>query len=323
MGLLDKALTLESEMNAETEESLHFNPDLDKIYETLISSTKSLDFPSALFSGLVKELQITKGALLLPDGNDVYTPWAVEGFDQTTSRRIRIPDSFLSIQNMDLQSHIDLESDEIDQLKEFFSFREYSVTTRVCIAPMKDGNTVIALLFISASGLFYQDRKFISKILQATSDKMGPLLKEKRDTIFSKLEVLSKENNDISKRIIKMIDSESSPFSIISLHLQTIIKQIMNRDKNFVEFRIIEDIVRLVKTLLGDRGDVFIRDSRSIHIVLMSSRNEEAELFIHQIGLSLSFFYKLDENRYEPDWHIVRYPEDGNSYRDLLQKLEQ
>ncbi|MBB6478902.1 hypothetical protein [Spirochaeta isovalerica] len=322
MGLLDKALTLETEKNAEIESSLHFNPNLESLYNRLNTSTKGLDFPSLLFGGLVNELQIQKGALLLPDESHVFTPWAVEGFDQTTSRRIRIPDSLLPSLNKEHFNYVELQNTEIDLLKDFFSFREYSVTSRVILVPLKNNSQVIAVLFITEGNLLNQDRRTLNDLFENISRTAGSLLKEKRDSILLRLEDVTNEHNDISTFLKERISSDSSPFLLLSLKLDSFMDKIKSNDRNSVEFRMIEDILRLVKTLLGGRGSVTIKDSRSLYVLLGSSRQEEAELFIHQIGLSLSYFYKLDNSLFKPVWKMVRFPEDGSSEQDLIQQLE-
>jgi len=322
MGLLDRAMTLESDQCAAVDHTPLFDPDLNTLFERLNTTEKGLEFPSHLFSGIIEELQISKGALLLPDKNRLYTPWSVEGFDQTTSRRIRIPENLLSTLQNESCSFVQFDKDEIELLKDFFSFREYSVTEKVLIAPIKSDNFIVALLFISEGLVLEQPGKVLSDLFSIISHKAGSLLNDKRESILDKLQGVSSEKSDMTDILNSRMTSDPSPFLLLSLKLDSFITEILKQERGSIDFRIIEDILKLVKTLMGDRGEVTARDSRSLYVLLNSSRRVEAELFIHQIGLSLSYFYKMDKAIFKPLWKMVCFPEEAQTPDELIRQLE-
>lgn len=313
MGLLDRALVIDNR-------ELIFSPDINKMINSLNAEAKGLDFPSTLFSRIVKEFQITKGALLLPQEDSPFVPWAEIGFDRTTSRRIRIPDSLLiNIKNSDTYQYLELNSSEIEQMKEYLSFREYSVTKSVIIAPLFSNNSLLALLVISESEVFKQTASFKQHTFKKLSDKAGLLLANKRDSIINKLESISADGDTPSESIQKyIIDSSIESFFLLSFSISDYISSITEKDSNALAFRIKQDILRLVKTLISDKGDVFNGGVHSILIILKADRIEEVEMFVHQIKLSLSFFFKITLNGLKPQYDIRKYPDDGINTEELI-----
>lgn len=324
MGLLDKALTLETEGEKHVKNASPFSPDISSLFDTISADAKALDFPSVLFSRIIEALKIEKGALLLADENGRYVPWAVQGFDQTTSRRIRIPETLLTtLNNRDRYTFVELKDAEIDLLKDFFSFREYSVTKSVLIAPIKSEELIIGLLFISEGAFLLRDYNLKKEILNQLSESAGLLLESRRQNIVSKLENLPDGRDDIKDILYRNITKDrDKPFLLLTVSVDELISLIHSRDKGAIDFRIMQDIHRLVKTLIGDRGEVAAKDSKSFFVCLDSSRNEEAELFIHQIGLSLGYFFKVDSSSFKPLWDLVAYPADGATAEDLLKHLK-
>ncbi len=313
MGLLDRALVIDNR-------EVLFSPDIDKMINSLNAEAKGLDFPSTLFSRIVKEFQITKGALLLPQLDSPFVPWAEIGFDRTTSRRIRIPDSLLTnIKNSQTYQYLELNNSEIEQMKEYLSFREYSVTKTVIIAPLFAERSLMALLVISEGEIFKQSTGFKQRVFEKLSYEAGQLLSSKRDSIINKLESITADGDSPEVTVERYInDSSIESFLLLSFSIGEYISFIIKKDSNALSFRIKQDILRLVKTLISDRGEVFNGGADSILILLKAARKEEAEMFVHQINLSLSLFFKITLNGFKPQYIIRKYPDDSIKTEELI-----
>lgn len=313
MGLLDRALVIENRV-------VLFSPDIDKMVYSLSTEEKGLNFPSTLFSCIVDEFQITKGALLLPLEGSPFVPWAEIGFDRTTSRRIRIPDSLLIlIKNSQIYKYLEMNSSEIELMKEYLSFREYSVTKSMIVAPIFAESSLMGLLVISEGEIFNQSAGFKQRIFKKLSDKAGQLLSSKRESILNKLDTISTNGNTAEVTVKKYIDDSTiESFLLLSFSISEYIYFITQKDSNALTFRIKQDILRLIKTLISARGEVFNGSVDSILILLKAGRKEEAEMFVHQINLSLSLFFKITLNGFKPQYNIRKYPDDGVITEELI-----
>lgn len=321
MGLLDKALILDKpSIIKEKKKSNFFSPDIDKMIDSLSTITSGLDFSSILFSQLKKELHIYKGALLLPEEELHFVPWAETGFDRTTTSRIRIPQNILeSIQNDSDYRIIQLTNSDIEVMSDYFSFREFSVTDSLVLAPLFSEKQLVAILFITEGDILLKSDIEKQNLFRTISEKVGPILFSKRESIFSKMKELDLKEENTENAINSFIERNcKSPFLLLTLSLQNLIDIILKNEKNTVPFRIKQDILRLLQTMLTSKGELISSENNSVILLLKESRVEEAELLIHQIGLSLNYFYKISKNLFKPEYSLKRYPENGNSAEELL-----
>lgn len=316
MGLLDKILSLDSIQEI-------FSPDIDSVMGDLESNESGLDFPSILFSRLAGELRIQKGALLLPDEEERFVPWSVTGFDETTSRRIRIPEEIIApLKENSTYTSLELKGSEVDLMKDFFSFREYSVTERVIISPIKSRGFLVALIFISAGEIFNLENEKRRDILRQISDKAGSLLKIHRDKTINRFEGITLSADETLTKIARFMERcGGKHFIIIRTDVRHYIDLIARKEAGSIRFRIAQDILRLVKTLIGDKGEVQNRETGLFLILIREGRGEEAELLVHQIGLSLGYFFKIDVKSLKPEYTIISYPGDGKTAAELTEKL--
>ena len=316
MGLLNKVLTMDNVGST-------FSPDITRLMSSLNSGSTGLDFPSKLFSQIKKELQITKGAILLPEDDSLFVPWAETGFDRTTSRRIRLPQTLInSMLNWNDYDILELRESDIGVMSEFFSFREFSVTDSILLAPILAEKKLIAIIFISEGEILNQSRDFKLRLFQDLSNETGPLLISKRDNIVNKLEDVSQKDLVKEDIVSNFIDKNAEKnFLIIKVDVQKVIEHLLQNDSSAISFRIKQDILRLIKTLIADKGEVVNNNSNSLIILLNGNRVEEAELLIHQIGLSINYFYKINSQNFKLDHLIKIYPEDGKNVEQLLSSI--
>ncbi|MCG8484337.1 MAG: hypothetical protein MJA31_13575, partial [Clostridia bacterium] len=247
MGLLDKALGVEKDAG-------EFGSAIGSLARELQSESNGLDFPAVLFSRISKALSIRKGALLLPEKEGKFVPWSIKGFDETTSRRIRIPDSLIqSIWDSPSYSFIELKGSEIDLMKDYFSFREYSVAKSILIAPIKAEKEILALLFICESDISGRENHIKRKLLSQLSQTSGPLLKNRREKIVGKFEDLGREmgGEELQEKINQYLRNvDSDKFLLISLSLSSFIDYLEKKDAGAIRYRLMQDILRLINTLI-------------------------------------------------------------------------
>jgi len=317
MGLLDKALIFDNRPPSRK------TTGLSDIINALQSTTTGLDFPTALFTKIKDKLGIKKGALLLPEEENVFVPWSETGLDQTTSRRIRIPQSIIeNIRSWKDFNYLILKSSEIDIMRDYFSFREFSVTESIIISPLYSESILVSILFISEGDILSKTQAEQFESLNILSKEAGPILLKKRESMFNKMDDTPLEDNNKELAITQFIEQNvNGSFLLLSIKLNDFINFIMTKESNSISFRIKKDIFRLVKKLISNKGVVVNSINNSILILLNGNRIEEAELFVHQIGLSLSFFYKINSNQFNPDFTIKKFPEDGSSADELVKSL--
>jgi hypothetical protein len=324
MGLLDKALVLDVPVIRDEREKISFCPDINNIINSITSISSGLEFPSILFTQLKNEFHIRKGALLLPEEEYHFVPWAKTGFDRTTSSRIRIPETIINrIKENETYHIIELLNSEIEIMSDYFSFREFSVTKSLLMAPLFFQNQLVAIVFITEGEILNQSFQEKEKLFSSLSEKAGPLLFGKRESILNKMEEFDQDEKTSQKIIETYIEKhKNSSFILLSIKLNNLIDIILNTKENSIGYRIKQDILRLIKTLISQKGKVIDNGKNSVLLLLSDSRIEEAELFVHQIGLSLNYFYKINNDKFKPEYTIKKFPNDGNTAEELLQLLE-
>lgn len=147
--------------------------------------------PARLFDLLRGQLSIEKGALLLREmETGRYSPWIQSGYDYTSRRRLRIPESRVrGIFRASGSQPAVYEPGDWGDMTEFFSLRDSTMRDHLLLAPLPspvahrngDDDEIAAVLVIQRSPFLAASRSVTSLLCSAFAGAAGELLYQGRD----------------------------------------------------------------------------------------------------------------------------------------------
>jgi hypothetical protein len=271
----------------------------EKSVITKISELKEgVETPGQIYTLLKEELSIQKGAFLVQETqSEMFMPWALTGYDKTTSHRLRIPRSVvLPMFTGDSPSCLYINSeDSMAFLRPFFSIREFGLLEKVILCPFFFKQEILGFLLISDSPILEDDSKeralsFIYNLAKAAS----PVLYHTRE---KKLERLSLHQpavkSDIAGELIKifkMSKNEHKEMILILFSVQEAARQIQQHVADAELFRIQHDLTGILTSMLCDAGGVLALNESTLLLIVSGKSMRDETLLIHQISLALNDF---------------------------------
>jgi hypothetical protein len=284
-----------------------------------------LESPGQFFRLLVQTLKLKRAAVLLFDpARLVFAPWAIQGFDQTTNRRLRIAMGANEAVNRLAAGDVLLlhGAGELKDFRQYFSFRESAALQELLLVPFIQENRFMGMLLVAereggleqdnlrvyeqlsgrAAALFYRTRE---RILEAA--KRG--LPEKTGTLKERVRAAAQFSRE---RGIGLI--------MIRFSIARITQRILKRNPYIDSFRLHEDIFRVVLSLFQSLGSVFQIDQERLLAVIGNMRNGDPDLLLYNLkGTLKRLFHELaDEEQIELE---EEYRSSGEGVEDALTYL--
>lgn len=234
-------------------------------------------------------MSIQKGAFLLPDYDGVhFAPWVLRDIDGTSERRMQIPlaefsDACSSVTVQFIEGH------ELTRWHSYFSFREASMLRRIALIPFCDGNTLLALILISDCPYLAIDPVTIRLIVSAVHDQASALLVQNHELrVRARFEqVLA--NQEALQQYIKTELRQKGVHSLTaaSIDVAPIIAAIRGQAPGVDDFRLRQDVLRIVGSMLEESATAGLLESGRICLILQPDLPAGVELIIHQLQLEL------------------------------------
>ncbi len=301
------------------------------ILQEILNLPATIEGPSHLFSILSRSLQIRKGALLLPDPDErLFVPWTITGFDTTTQRRLRIPEDDLRELFADRSYGIVFfVGEDRRKVKGFFSNREFTVLDTVVLARFLHDGQSLGILILADTPFFGLDPTILRVVWSAFEASASELLYRCREERISRImspllftqdkivpmanEALSTEGAAEVGLTFVVVDPAESVDTIASVTLGT--------DR----YRIQQDFLRVLNSLLAGLGSVFVTDEN--HMVLMHAVRAEDdaqfdnELLMHQVTNKMRAVFGCDAFPEQIRCRIVRFPAESSDIEELAGSL--
>ncbi len=286
----------------------------------------SIEIAGEYFELIKKHLKFKKGAFLLYDYNyNTFAPWSISNFDQTTSHRLRIPVNFLEQHKSFLKGPINISDENLLILQPFFSTREFSILERLYICPFYNGDDIFAILLFSEMESMKGENNHILDMMIKISDYIVPKLLSSREMKIKDLSrtlSIPKENilNE-SDLFIKSLQQKDLNGIYIKLNFMNLINQITVSTPLSDPFRIRQDIQRILSSMVSGTGKAFYSGSNTFLIIISAGSVRNEKLLIHQIRMAMRNFFMDLDGLPDPDCIIRRYPDDGESSKEILDGL--
>jgi hypothetical protein len=291
----------DSELRARTPEQIG-----QEVLSALTRLRRGFESPARLFDLLAEELGFSRAALLLYDPlRMVYAPWAGRGYDKTTVQRLRIPLGYNSTFDRlaDGETLRLSEASELEQLRSFFSFREFSSLKHALLIPLMHVRKLIALLLITEQkpGPWGSDPTFYDSIAERSAE----LLYEARErhlealtqdpsyleTFREELLVRPSALRDLILRRAAEAAANQTPLLAIRLTLQEVVGAVLKSVQGFESFRLREDISGIVMAIFSSVGTVARLDGDHLLVLVCTADPPDLETLTRHLESVLRYYY--------------------------------
>lgn len=268
---------------------------LEEVLTAIAALRSGVELPSRIFTALTTLLGVRKGALLLYDPvRLVYAPWAVQGYDQTTMHRMRIPlganDAWNALAN---GSPLVLAgASAIAPFQQYFSSREFSAVGRLILTPFIADEKLIAVLLLSQVDSPLDGQDELVACLARAAEAGAPRVYEARSARVAAVGATGARPEppalrDEPSRFVASIGASRKTVLLLCLSLEEYSKGILAAHEHLDPFRLHEDLSYFLGSFLSDVGKVLsVRQGRFI-FALPDFDASGLDLFIHQLSLFL------------------------------------
>ncbi len=272
MGLLNRARVLD--IDPDSVGVVSYVSEAEALAGSFRHSAEQLDYPVEVFDSFKKLLGFSKGTLLLPDPEKKeFYPWIASGLDRTTTRRLRIPENFPSLNNSMTGVVLTLESDELSSM---LSNRESGLAGSIHVVALGNEGKIEGLV------LSMDSRDFdIEMMNQAT----GILNKETGSKIARSREILGNVGSEDPVDPEEWLDSWGDREAwLVTLDATGAIEALMDAIEGLEVFRARRDVIGLIRRINGRMGRTYdLKDGRVL-ILFPAERMPDRELYIHQLS---------------------------------------
>ena len=291
----------------------------------LEEASAGIEFPLKLFEVLKRDLVLDKAALFLLDSaEDSFLPWALSGFDKTTSNRLRIPSAFLKDNFPDRNAEIGLlEKQQLSALKNYFSIREFSVIEKALftIYYHKERPFGLFAAFFSEDDSFDRENSFayLAKLRPLCS---GKLAHSHWDTGTNPDSARFPESRDLLKELDSKITEAGATnrkLSIIILKLDETVAEILKFASYADPLRLKKEIVRLLSSMVPDNTSFLKTDTEMFVLMLLGRSRYDEKILNLQFSQTLAdYFHCVIPSIIET---VLCYPEDADTPSDFMKYL--
>lgn len=278
---------------ADVSDSAEFDSDtLDRRIEEIRASAEA---PVRFFSEYARAAGLNKGALLLYDSErELYAPWAITGFDVTTTHKLRIP-LFTVNDHFSPLTAFRGNREKAEFLRDYFSVREFDSIEELLVIPFHRNDSVIGLLLIAEARCSYDDQV---DFLLSKLDVLSSFMYESRELFYTKPAgtVYSHDQAyDETEALIEKTRREQNNLLVIKLDIQSIIEHLSSRLDRADSYRLRKDVLSLISSMVRGSGKV-IHSTDSHAILLIETKSlTQGRLLLHQIYNRLNGFFSLNE----------------------------
>lgn len=253
--------------------------------------------PSHLFSMLHRHLQVTSGAILVPEqGVDIFSPMAEVGLDNTTTFRLRLPGDVVRALNRRQGADI-LRGVDRSILEPYLSHSDYSQCTRIAVLPFSYGRDTLAILLVFDSPLLDLELNVLDVLLAAFAERAGYLLFDGRTkpmTAAARVAALDSTHiPEILKRVTRQSNDSKRDVEILQINLKPVIEAVASAHPHLSRVHLLQDVMETCAILLADNFSVFVYGAQDILIIGLKSRYVDSELLVHVIGTTIQQLFGI------------------------------
>ena len=253
--------------------------------------------------------------LLRDHPDEVFAPWAICGFDNTTKRRLRIPEAILKQgERIRIDTITHLTGENRSFLEPFFSNREYSLFTDLFLYPISYEQSILGLLLV-ATGEDENSKILHNDLLSFLSlqDTVKELLWDCRESKLQKLD-LSSLSESISNAetvvndLLKQTAAVGSNLFICRIDSDQAVTE-LPVTKYSERFRLCQDVEKILHSLVAETGKFLKTDDYGTLLAFRSKSVKDSNLLLHHLNTITQDFLHIPGNRLFSDCRLIENEE--------------
>jgi hypothetical protein len=254
------------------------------------------EYPAGLFAALKKNLDIKKGALLLPENESgVFAPWSITGFDRTTQRRMRIPpDRMYEALRLTESKTILTDLEQARGLAECFSSREAALAERILLCFFTSQDRITGALVLADSPYLFLEESLLRLLFTVVTETGSPLLAKTRDAPLRKRRDYGYVRKDRFLASLKKYARELPEGALLeffTIDAQSLLAKIRESSPDIDEYRVLQDITAVIGTLLSG-SPIFVSSKKKKILAVTRGGQFDCALLVHQVSLMIRNFFQ-------------------------------
>ncbi len=248
----------------------------------------------------------------------MYAPWAITGFDVTTTHKLRIPlltvnDHFAPL------SAFRGSREKSEFLRDYFSVREFDSIEELLVVPFQRDDTIIGLLLVADSRSTYDEQV---DFLLSRNDELSSFMYESRELFYTKPSgtVYTPEHAyEETESLIQKARREHNNLLVIKLDIQSLIAHLFSQLDRADSYRLRKDVLSLISSMVRGSGKVIYTTDAHTILLIETKSITQGRLLLHQIYNSLNGFFSLSEPLPSLSSSERVLSKDGDTAKSLLE----
>lgn len=300
--------------------------DQKALLERMGGIPRGLEAAGYAFSILKETLHLHKAAMLLNDApRDVFAPWALCGFDETTARRLRLPVDLLDryARLREGEALVIERTAGMPDVQELFSSREYDTLERIVILPFCHQERLVSLLLVADSDHRLDRRFFLEEFSQRVAPATAEILSQSRDEKLPEPTDVSLASNTPLREEISQLErratAENTALLIVRMSIGRLVEHLCRMNTYIEKYRLRQDLLMILGTMISGLGRVRTLDPDRVLFLVHEIDEPDGDLLVHQVSGMLAWFFPEAGDMSEVDFQQKYWiAGDESGVEDLL-----
>ena len=287
----------------------------------ILDARMGLEAPGVLFTLFQREFGIRRAAILVPDvERSVYTPWASEGLDRTSLRRLRL----------DLDTVAGLEAgtatgDALAPWVKLFSTRDAAGIDKIHHWPCAADDGVSAVFVAAEMDETLENHPVFRENLPQLLEAAGHALADGRERELSRVQAaVARSVTAPPEQVIGegLTIAAQHDAVLVRLSLAPLLGAATTAAPSTDRFRLTRDVAQTLAFLTRETAEVVVAGSpEDLYLLFHGVRSPDADLWVHALLLSIESLLPSLGRMPELPTRSIRYPRDGKTALELMAAL--
>lgn len=253
--------------------------------------------PSHLFAILHRHLQVTSGAILVPEqGRDAFSLMAAVGLDNTSRFRLRIPTETVR-QICDRMGAVKLAGEERELMRPYLSVGEFIRHPMIAALPFFYNRDILAVLFIFDSPLLDLELDVLDVLLAAFSERAAYIIFDGRHKPFATARsnaILEKTHLPaVISRMRERSTREKRDLVVIRISVLPVLDAIRTVHPHLEQRYLLNDLLETCALLSGELFTLIHTAPGELLLVGLAGPYLDTELVVHLLGNTLQQLFGI------------------------------
>lgn len=294
---------------------------LAAVSSEILDAKVGLEAPGVLFSLLQRAFGLAHAAILVPDAaREVYAPWAADGLDRTSLRRLRLDGQTAAKLGAGV-----VEGEALTPWLKLFSTRDASTIERLHHWPCPSDEGVSAVIIAAQIAPELESDPVFHDNLEEVLEAAGHALADRREREIRRVQSSSARNVTAAPEQVigeALASSAHRDTVLVRMTLSPLLTEAERHAPSMDRFRLTQDIALLLAHLTRETAEVVIAASpEELYLLFHGAKSLDTDLWTHALLLSLSPLLPTLERIPELPTRSIRCPKEGATALALMTSL--